>query len=64
MDSGGEMKKFGLFVLIISSSVILWSCSNKENDVNLADNKNGDCANTSEQKERAVLVALLLIPMK
>jgi len=51
MDTGGEMKKFGLLVLIISSSAILWSCSNMENDVNLAENKNHDCTNTSEQKE-------------
>lgn len=45
------MIKFGLFILIFSSIIILCSCTSKEDEANIVEDKKSDCTNSSEQKE-------------
>lgn len=45
------MKIFGLFILLFSSIIILCSCTNKEDEANLVEDKKSECTNSSEQKE-------------
>jgi thioredoxin len=45
------MKKFGLLILIISSILIIGSCSNKDDKSNLVEGKNNNCTDSTKQKE-------------
>jgi len=45
------MKIFSILILFVSLMIILGSCTDKKNELNLADGKKGDCTDSSQQKE-------------
>jgi len=45
------MKIFSIIILFVSLIIILGSCTDKEDELNLADGKKNDCIDSSQQKE-------------